>query len=313
MTQLWVLYLGGQYRNMIRWIRSILTTIIRALRRVFDRTRSILTTTIWIVLRALNLFNERTSSLDDGVSRFVVRLVDPLLFVDDDVRVHHIREEVIISKVSPAVRFVWVGVLTAWIIDAASGYEIPAVVYAQTVSGSGGIVLATATVMRARASTRDEIVRDARERVRFPVNRIRRREYVAARSVIAAFGATILFAGFIMTTLVIAVPVLFEIPALLTVERANALLIIVLLMTGLGADLRDVFTGYVAWVTITLFIVSALTLLVNRLVGPGWASALLLAQLVMVVLVSLFIFGHVLYGLLSELVGVLSSKSIYES
>ena len=116
-----------------------------------------------------------------------------------------------------------------------------------------------------------------------------------------------------LTNLVVAIPVLFKLPALLTVERANALLAIALLVTVLGADLREVFTGYVTWVIIALLVVFALLLLVNRLVGPGWASALLLAQLVMVVLVSLFSLGRVLYGLLSDLVGVLSSKSLYES
>jgi len=117
--------------------------------------RSILTMTIWVILRVFDLFNEWTSSFNDGVSRLVVRLVDPLLFSDDNVKIHHIREEVILSKVSSAIRFVWVSVLEVWSIDAASGYEIPTVVYPQIVSGSGGIILATATVMRARASTRD--------------------------------------------------------------------------------------------------------------------------------------------------------------
>ena len=201
--------------------------------------------TTWVILRVFDLFNEWTSSFDNWVSRLVVRLVDPLLFADDNVRIHHIREEAILSKVSPAVRFVWINVLTVWIIDAASGYGIPTVVHAQIVSGSGGIILATATVMRARASTRDKIVKNARERVRFPVNRIRRREYVAARPVIAAFGRIILFAGFMLTNLVAAIPVLFELPALLTAERANALLAVAFLVTVLGADLREVFTGYV--------------------------------------------------------------------
>ena len=269
--------------------------------------------TIWVILRVFDLFNEWTSSLDNGVSRLVVRLVDPLLFADDNIRMDHIREEVILSKVSLAVRFVWVNVLTVWIIDAASGYEIPTVVYPQIVSGSGGIILATATVMRARASTRDKIVKNARERVRFPVNRIRRREYVAARPVIAAFGGMILFAGFMLTNLVVAIPVLFKLPALLTVERANALLAIALLVAVPGADLREVFTGYVTWVIITLAVVFALLLLVNRLVGPRWALALLLAQLVISILFSLFIFGRLSYALLSDLVGVLSSKSLYES
>ena len=200
------------------------------------RIRSILTTTIWVILRVFDLFNEWTSSLDDRVSRLVVRLVDPLLFTDDNVRIHHIREEAILSKVSPAIMFVWVSVLEVWSIDAASGYEIPTAVYPQIVSGSGSIILATATVMRARASTRDEIAKNARERVRFPVNRIRHREHVAARLVIAAFGMTILFAGFMLTNLVIAISVLFELPALLTVEQANALLAIALLVTVLGAD-----------------------------------------------------------------------------
>ena len=280
---------------MIRWIQSTLTT------------------TIWVILRVFDLFNEWTSSLDNGVSRLVVRLVDPLLFADDNVRRDHIREEVILSKVSSAVTFVWASVLMVWSIDAVSGYEIQTVVYPQIVSGSGGIILATATVMRARASTRDKIVKNARERVRFPVNRIRRREYVAARPVIAAFGATILFAGFMLTNLVIAVPVLFELPALLTAERANALLAVAFLVTVLGADLREVFTGYVTWVIIALLVVFALLLLVNRLVGPGWASAFLLAQLVTLALVSLFSFGRLSYALLSDLVGVLSSKSFYES
>lgn len=102
--------------------------------------------TIWVILRVFDLFNEWTSSFNNGVSRLVVRLVDPLLFTDDNVRIHHIREEVILSKVSPAVRFVWVSVLEVWSIDAASEYEIPMVVYPQIVSGSGSIILATATV-----------------------------------------------------------------------------------------------------------------------------------------------------------------------
>ena len=268
---------------------------------------------IWVILGVFDLFNEWTSSFNDGVSRLVVRLVDPLLFADDNVRIHHIREEAILSKVSPAVRFVWINVLIVWSIDAASGYEIPMVVYAQIVSGSGGIILATATEMRARASTRNKIVKNARERTRFPVNRIRRREHVAARPVIAAFRGMILFAGFTLTNLVIAIPVLFELPALLTAERANALLAVALLVTVLGADLREVFTGYITWVTIALLIVFALLLLVSRLVGPGWALALLLAQFVISILFSLFSFGRLSYALLSDLVGVLSSKSLYES
>lgn len=269
--------------------------------------------TIWVILRVFDLFNEWTSSFGNGVARLVVRLVDPLLFADDNVRIHHIREEVVLSKVSSAIRFVWVSVLGVWSIDAASGYEIPTVVYPQTVSGSGSIILATATVMRARASTRDKIVKNARERVQFPVNRIRRREHIAARPVIAAFGGMILFAGFMLTNLVVAIPVLFELPALLTVKRANALLAIALLVTILGADLREVSADYVTWVVTTLVVVFALLLLANRLVGPGWASALLLVQLVVLILFSLFSFGRLSYALLSNLVGVLSSKSLYES
>ena len=84
-------------------------------------------------------------------------------------------------------------------------------------------------------------------------------------------------------------------------------------MTVLGADLREVFTGYITWVTIALLIVFALLLLVSRLVGPGWALALLLAQFVISILFSLFSFGRLSYALLSDLVGVLSSKSLYES
>ena len=277
------------------------------------RIQSILTTIVWIILRAFDLFNEWTSSLDDEVSRLVVRLVDPLLFTDDSVRIHHIREEVIISEVSPAVRFVWISVLIVWIIDAASGYEISTAVYPRIISGSGSIILATATIMRSRSLIWDEIIKSERERVRFPVNRIRRKEYLAARPVIAAFGATILSAGFVLTSIVIAVPVLSEGSTLLTAERANVLLAIALSVTVLGADLREVFTGYVTWVMIALLVVSALMFLVNRLTGPRWALALSTAQLVVLVLVPLFSLGRALYGLLSDLVGVLSSKSLYES
>ena len=67
------------------------------------------------------------------------------------------------------------------------------------------------------------------------------------------------------------------------------------------------------WVMIALLVVSALMFPVNLLVGPGWALTLLIAQLVVLILVSLFSLGRVLYGLLSDLVGVLSSKSLYES
>ena len=84
-------------------------------------------------------------------------------------------------------------------------------------------------------------------------------------------------------------------------------------MTVLGADLREVFTGYVTWVVIALLVVFALLLLVSRLVGPRWALALLLAQLVISTLCSLFSFGRLSYALLSDLVSVLSSKSFYES
>ena len=111
----------------------------------------------------------------------------------------------------------------------------------------------------------------------------------------------------------VAIPILFELPALLTAERANALLAVALLVTVLGADLREVFTGYVTWVIIALLVVFALLLLVSRLVGPRWALALLLAQLVTLALVSLFSFGRLLYALLSDLIDVLSSKSLYES
>ena len=277
------------------------------------RIRSILTTAIWIVLGALDLFNEWTSSLDDGVSRLVVRLVDPLLFTDDTVKIHHIREEVVISEVSPAVRLVWVNVLTMWVIDAASGYEISTAAYPRVVSGSGGIILATAAIMRSRSLMWDEIIESEPERVRFPVNQIRRREYLAARPVIAAFGATVLSAGFVLTNMMIAMPVLSQVSSLLTAERANALLAIALFITVLGADLRGVFTGHVTWVMIALLVVSTLMFPVNLLVGPGWTLALLIAQLVILVLVSLFSLGRVLYGLLSDLIGVLSSKSLYES
>ena len=277
------------------------------------RIRSILTTAVWIVLRALNLFDEWTSSLDDGVSRLVVRLVDPLLFTDDSVKIHHIREEVVISEVSPAVRLVWVNVLIVWVIDAASGYEISTAAYPRVVSGSGGIILATAAIMRSRSLIWDEIIESERERVRFPVNRIRREEHPAVRSVITAFGATVLSAGFVLTSTVVAMPVLSQVSSLLTAERADALLAIALFITVLGADLREVFTGYVMWVMIALLVVSALMFPVNLLVGPGWALTLLIAQLVVLILVSLFSLGRVLYGLLSDLVGVLSSKSLYES
>ncbi|PSQ16556.1 hypothetical protein BRD02_04820 [Halobacteriales archaeon QS_8_69_73] len=277
------------------------------------RIRSILTTAIWIVSRALDLFDEWTSSLDDGISRLVVRLVDPLLFSDDNVKIHHIREEVVISEVSPAVRFVWINVLTVWIVGAASGYEISTTVYPQIISGSGGIILAAAAIMRSRSLIRDEVIKSEPERVRFPVNRIRRKEYLAVQPVIAAFGATILSVGFVLNIMVITMPVLFEVSTLLTVERADALLAIAIFITVLGADLRGVFTGYVTWVMIALLVVSALMFPVNLLVGPGWVLALLIAQLVVLILVSLSILGRALYGMLSDLVGVLSSKSLYES
>ena len=111
----------------------------------------------------------------------------------------------------------------------------------------------------------------------------------------------------------VAIPILFELPALLTVERANALLAIALLVTVLGADLREVSADYVTWVVIILVVIFALLLLVNRLVGPRWALSVLLAQLVISTLFSLFSFGRLSYALLSDLVGVLSSKSLYES
>ena len=167
--------------------------------------------------------------------------------------------------------------------------------------------------MRSRSLIRDEVIKSEPERVRFPVNRIRRKEYLAVQPVIAAFGATILSVGFVLNIMVITMPVLFEVSTLLTVERADALLAIAIFITVLGADLRGVFTGYVTWVMIALLVVSALMFPVNLLVGPGWVLALLIAQLVVLILVSLSILGRALYGMLSDLVGVLSSKSLYES